>query len=113
MPHWGFDGCRSSICRVVTSPCRTKTGTIWIAFNGEVYNYRELKPQLKALGHKFRTASDTECLIHAYEQWGRDCVQHFRGMFAFAIWDDRRRTMFLRVIAWGKSHSFTDWHAGG
>jgi asparagine synthase (glutamine-hydrolysing) len=76
-------------------PMSNEDGTIWIAFNGEVYNYRELKPQLEALGHKFRTASDTECLIHAYEQWGRDCVQHFRGMFAFAIWDDKRRTMFL------------------
>ncbi len=76
-------------------PMSNEDDTIWIAFNGEVYNYRELKPQLEALGHRFRTASDTECLIHAYEQWGRDCVQHFRGMFALAIWDDRRRTLFL------------------
>ena len=76
-------------------PMSNEDGTVWIVFNGEVYNYRELKPELEALGHRFRTASDTECIVHAYEQWGRDCVQHFRGMFAFAIWDDLRRTMFL------------------
>ncbi len=76
-------------------PMSNEDQTVWISFNGEVYNYRELKPQLEGLGHRFRTASDTECIVHAYEQWGRDCVQHFRGMFAFAIWDDRRRTLFL------------------
>ena len=76
-------------------PLSNEDGTIWIAFNGEVYNYRELKPQLESLGHTFRTSSDTECLVHAYEQWGRDCVHHFRGMFAIAIWDDRKRTLFL------------------
>ncbi|WP_373650207.1 asparagine synthase (glutamine-hydrolyzing) [Schlesneria sp. DSM 10557] len=76
-------------------PMSNEDETVWIAFNGEVYNYRELKPQLEALGHRFRTSSDTECIVHAYEQWGRDCVSHLRGMFAFAIWDDRRRTLFL------------------
>lgn len=76
-------------------PMSNEDGSVWIVFNGEVYNYRELKPELEKLGHQFRTSSDTECLIHAWEQWGRDCVSHFRGMFAFAIWDDRRRTLFL------------------
>jgi len=76
-------------------PLSNEDGTVWIAFNGEVYNYRELHPRLEALGHRFRTAGDTECIVHAYEQWGRDCVQHLRGMFAFAIWDDRRRKLFL------------------
>ena len=76
-------------------PLSNEDGTVWIAFNGEVYNYRELKPELERLGHRFRTSSDTECIVHAYEQWGRDCVQHLRGMFAFAIWDDRRRVLFL------------------
>ena len=76
-------------------PMSNEDGSVWIAFNGEVYNYRELKPQLEALGHTFRTASDTECLVHAYEQWGRDCIHRFRGMFAIAIWDDRQRTLFL------------------
>ncbi|MFO1040624.1 MAG: asparagine synthase (glutamine-hydrolyzing) [Planctomycetaceae bacterium] len=76
-------------------PLSNEDGTVWIAFNGEVYNYRELKPELERLGHQFRTSSDTECIVHAYEQWGRDCVQHLRGMFALAIWDDRRRVLFL------------------
>ena len=76
-------------------PLSNEDGTVWIAFNGEVYNYRELQPRLEALGHRFRTASDTECIVHAYEQWGQDCVQHLRGMFAFAIWDDRQRKLFL------------------
>jgi len=76
-------------------PLSNEDGSVWIAFNGEVYNYRELKPELESLGHRFRTASDTECLVHAYEQWGHDCVQHFRGMFAFAIWDDRQQRLFL------------------
>jgi asparagine synthase (glutamine-hydrolysing) len=76
-------------------PLSNEDGTIWIAFNGEVYNYRELKPELESLGHQFRTASDTECIVHAYEQWGNDCVQHLRGMFAFAIWDERQRRLFL------------------
>lgn len=76
-------------------PLSNEDRSVWIAFNGEVYNYRELKPELESLGHCFRTASDTECLIHAYEQWGHDCVQHFRGMFAFAIWDDRQQRLFM------------------
>lgn len=76
-------------------PLSNEDRTVWIAFNGEVYNYRELKPELERLGHRFRTSSDTECIVHAYEQWGRDCVQHLRGMFAFAIWDDRHRVLFL------------------
>ena len=76
-------------------PLSNEVCSVWIAFNGEVYNYRELHPRLEALGHRFRTASDTECIVHAYEQWGHDCLQHLRGMFAFAIWDDRRRKLFL------------------
>lgn len=76
-------------------PMSNEDDSIWISFNGEVYNYRELKPQLEQYGHRFRTASDTECIVHAYEQWGRNCVDHLRGMFAFAIWDDRRRILFL------------------
>ena len=76
-------------------PLSNEDGSVWIAFNGEVYNYRELHLRLEGLGHRFRTASDTECIVHAYEQWGHDCLQHLRGMFAFAIWDDRRRKLFL------------------
>ncbi len=76
-------------------PLSNEDGSVWIAFNGEIYNYRELKPELESLGHHFHTSSDTECIVHAYEQWGRDCVQHLRGMFALAIWDERQRRLFL------------------
>ena len=76
-------------------PMSNEDGSVWIVFNGEVYNYRELKPELERLGHRFQTASDTECIVHAYEQWGNDCVTHLRGMFAFAIWNDRERKLFI------------------
>jgi asparagine synthase (glutamine-hydrolysing) len=75
-------------------PLANETGQIWLTFNGEIYNYRELTLQLKDQGHQFRTESDSEVIVHAYEQWGDDCVSHFRGMFAFAIVDfDRRRVL--------------------
>ena len=63
-------------------------------FNGEIYNYRELREQLKALGHCFRTESDTEVLVQSYKEWGDECVQHLRGMFAFSIWDIKRQRLF-------------------
>lgn len=73
-----------------------------LVFNGEIYNYRELRQQLTALGHRFRTASDTETIIHAYEEYGAECVQHLRGMFAFAIWDARDQSLFLARDRVGK-----------
>lgn len=76
-------------------PMFNEDGTVGIVFNGEIYNFQELVPQLKALGHVFRTRSDTEVIVHAWEAWGPDCVQHLRGMFAFAIWDRNRQVMFL------------------
>ncbi|MGH7127930.1 MAG: asparagine synthase (glutamine-hydrolyzing), partial [Planctomycetaceae bacterium] len=76
-------------------PLSNEDGTIWIIFNGEIYNYRELRPPLEAAGHRFRTHSDTETIIHLYEEHGSDCVEHLRGMFVFAIWDERRRRLFL------------------
>lgn len=68
---------------------------IWITYNGELYNYRELRQQLQAKGHVFRSNSDTETIIHAYEEWRERCVEHFRGMFAFAVADLKNRKMFL------------------
>jgi len=76
-------------------PLANEDGQIWIVFNGEIFNYRELQPDLERRGHRFRTASDTEVIVHLYEEYGTDCVQHLRGMFAFAIWDGPRRRLFL------------------
>jgi len=76
-------------------PLSNEDETIWIAFNGEIYNYRELRPELEAKGHRFRTASDTETIVHLYEEYGVECLERLRGMFAFALWDDRRKRLFL------------------
>src|SRR5437016_910878 len=69
--------------------------TVWITYNGEMYNYLELKDELRKKGHRFVTNSDTEVVIHAYEEWGAECVLKFRGMFAFGLADFRRRKLFL------------------
>ncbi|MCX6020392.1 MAG: asparagine synthase (glutamine-hydrolyzing), partial [Chloroflexi bacterium] len=71
-------------------PLGNHDGTVWIVFNGEIYNYRELRGQLIAKGYRFATNSDTETIVHAYEEWGDACVERLNGMFAFAIWDARR-----------------------
>ncbi|MGB6130417.1 MAG: asparagine synthase (glutamine-hydrolyzing) [Acidobacteriaceae bacterium] len=76
-------------------PLSNEDGTVWIVFNGEIYNYQDLRVELLQKGHTFRTQSDTEVIVHLYEEYGRDCVQRLRGMFAFAIWDERERTLFL------------------
>jgi asparagine synthase (glutamine-hydrolysing) len=76
-------------------PIGNEDGNIQIVFNGEIYNFIELREELKKAGHLFRTQSDTEVIVHAYEEWGGDCVKRFNGMFAFAIWDRRKRELFL------------------
>lgn len=76
-------------------PLSNEDENIWIAFNGEIYNHQQLRTELEATGHRYRTKSDTETIVHAYEQYGRECVNHLRGMFAFAIWDRPRRKLFL------------------
>jgi len=78
-----------------TQPIGNEDGTLQVVFNGEIYNFVELRDELKGFGHQFRTLSDTEVIVHAYEQWGTDCVNHFNGMFAFAIFDASDRTVFL------------------
>ena len=76
-------------------PIGNEDGSVQVVFNGEVYNFVELRLELEKFGHKFKTHSDTEVIVHAYEQWGTACVKRFNGMFAFAIWDLRRRELFL------------------
>src|SRR2546422_2119864 len=83
-------------------PIHNQDRTAWIVFNGEIYNYRELRDKLEKLGHTFYTNSDTEAIIHAYDQYGADCPKHLRGMFAFAIWDERTRELFLARDRVGK-----------
>ena len=76
-------------------PLGNEDGSIQVVFNGEIYNFIELRQELEKLGHQFRTRSDTEVIVHAYEQWGTACVKRFNGMFAFALWDARKRELFL------------------
>src|SRR5689334_23196080 len=75
-------------------PMSNEDGTLWIVFNGEIYNHPELRPILEQRGHRYSTNSDTETILHLYEEYGEDCVHHLRGMFAFAIWDTRKRKVF-------------------
>ena len=76
-------------------PVSNEDGSVWVVFNGEIYNYAELRQTLTQHGHVLRTASDTETIVHLYEDYGPRCVDHLRGMFAFAIWDVRRRELLL------------------
>ena len=76
-------------------PMSDAGGNVWITYNGEVFNFRELRDELAALGHPFRTASDTEVMLAAYRQWGMACVQRFNGMFAFALWDGAQKKLYL------------------
>jgi len=83
-------------------PIHNQDRTAWIVFNGEIYNYLDLREKLEKLGHEFYTNSDTEAIIHAYDQYGADCPRHLRGMFAFAIWDERTQELFLARDRVGK-----------
>jgi asparagine synthase (glutamine-hydrolysing) len=75
-------------------PLANENRDVWIVFNGEIYNHAELRENLEAGGHQYRTRSDTETIVHLYEEYGSDCVKHLRGMFAFVIWDRRKRALF-------------------
>ena len=88
---------RLSIIDLATGqqPLFNEDGSVAVVFNGEIYNFQELVPELEALGHVFHTRSDTEVIVHAWEAWGEDCVQRFRGMFAFALHDRNRNTFFM------------------
>ena len=85
-----------------SQPMANMDGHIHIVFNGEIYNFRDLRAKLESKGHTFTTGSDTESIIHLYEEYGEDCVLHLRGMFSFAIWDTRNRTLFMARDRFGK-----------
>ena len=76
-------------------PLYNEDRSVVVVYNGEIYNFQELAKRLMETGHHFQTRCDTEVIVHAWEQWGEDCVEHFRGMFAFALWDEGRETLFL------------------
>lgn len=82
-------------------PMSDQEESVWVAFNGEIYNFLELRRELEGLGHAFRTRSDTEVIIHGYKQWGTDVFSHLNGMFGLAIWDDRRKRLILSRDAMG------------
>jgi asparagine synthase (glutamine-hydrolysing) len=96
-PGVGFGHRRLSVIDIATGqqPLFNEDGSVAIIYNGEIYNYRALMAELKALGHVFKTKSDTETIIHAWEQWGEDCVHHLRGMFAFVVWDRNQQVLFM------------------
>jgi asparagine synthase (glutamine-hydrolysing) len=96
-PGVGLGHRRLSIIDLSTGqqPLYNEDGSVCVVFNGEIYNYQELIPELQALGHVFHTRSDTEVIVHAWEAWGEASVERFRGMFAFALWDRNRETLFL------------------
>ena len=96
-PGVGLGHRRLSIIDLSTGqqPLYNEDGSVCVVYNGEIYNYLELIPELQALGHVFHTRSDTEVIVHAWEAWGEASVQRFRGMFAFALWDRNRETLFL------------------
>src|SRR3954463_6541766 len=96
-PGVGLGHRRLSIIDLATGrqPLFNEDGSVVVVFNGEIYNYQALIPELTALGHVFHTRSDTEVIVHAWESWGEGCVERFRGMFAFALFDRNRETLFL------------------
>jgi asparagine synthase (glutamine-hydrolysing) len=96
-PGVGLGMRRLSIIDLSTGhqPIHNENESVWVVFNGEIYNYRELRVELEREGHRFYTSSDTETIVHAYEQWGEDCFSRLRGMFGIALWDRPRRTLLL------------------
>ena len=103
-PGVGLGHRRLSIIDLSTGqqPIYNEDDSVVIVFNGEIYNFMQLRRELEGNGHRFRTRTDTEVIVHAWEQWGRDCVRRLRGMFAFALWDRNRGELFLARDRLGK-----------
>ncbi|PYR33328.1 MAG: asparagine synthase (glutamine-hydrolyzing), partial [Acidobacteria bacterium] len=96
-PGVGLGMRRLSIIDLATGhqPIHNEAQTVWVVFNGEIYNYQQLRSDLERRGHHFYTSSDTETIVHAYEEWDEDAFRRLRGMFAIALWDSERRTLLL------------------
>jgi len=94
-------------------PMTNRDSSLWVVFNGEIYNYRELRRELEPAGYKFASNSDTEVLIHAYEAWGEEALPRLNGMFAFALWDTRQRTLLLARDRYGIKPLYCLQNAGG
>jgi len=95
-----------------SQPLGNEDHSIWITFNGEIFNYLELRPELEKLGHVFRTRSDTEVIVHAYEEWGRGCLNRFNGQFAFAVYDRKKESLFVARDRMGIRPVFYAVHQG-
>jgi len=91
-------------------PMSNASGSLWIVFNGEIYNYLEIREELSGLGHTFVTNSDTEVILKAYEQWGTDCLKYFNGMWSFALWDVRTKTLFCARDRFGVKPFYYYWN---
>ena len=91
---------RLSIIDLATGhqPVHNEDQSVWVVFNGEIYNFQSLRVSLERQGHRFYTGTDTEVIVHLYEQYGERCVEKMRGMFAFAVWDERQKTLLQGVI---------------
>jgi len=110
--HMGLGHRRLSIIDVSKQghqPMSNEDGTVWITYNGEIYNFQEIKGTLESLGHFFKSNSDTEVIIHAYEEWGHSCLENLRGMFAFAIWNQKEKVLFLARDRFGIKPLYYYW----
>jgi asparagine synthase (glutamine-hydrolysing) len=114
-PGIGFAHRRLSIIDLSNGkqPLFNEDKTVVVVYNGEIYNFQSLAEELKQCGHEFRTHCDTEVIVHAWEQWGEECVLRFRGMFAFAIWDRNRQTVFMARDRLGIKPLYYAWLPGG
>jgi asparagine synthase (glutamine-hydrolysing) len=98
--------------RTGNQPIANEDKTVWVVYNGEIFNYPVLKPELEAKGHRFSTKADTEAILHLYEEHGEDFVSRLNGMFAIALWDARRRRLILARDRLGIKPLHYAWHEG-
>jgi asparagine synthase (glutamine-hydrolysing) len=100
------------ISQMGTQPMQIADGDLCITFNGEIYNFQEIRRDLEPLGHRFRTGTDTEVILHAYQEWGQECVQRFNGMWSFAIWDRPKQQLFCSRDRFGVKPFYYAMHHG-